>query len=61
MLKRNRHKQTKTLNDRLAIHAQKIRDDLRTLPAGEQRETLIEKLRDIEAAIELNRALGKQE
>jgi len=59
MLKRNRVKQTTTLNERLAIHAQKIRDDLATLPAGEQRDDLIQKIRKIELAIDFNRALGK--
>jgi hypothetical protein len=55
MLKPNRVKQTTTLNERLAIHAQKIRDDLATLPAGD----LIQKIRKIESAIDFNRALGK--
>ena len=59
MLKPNRVKQTTTLNERLAIHAQKIGDDLATLPAGEQRDDLIQKIRKIELAIDFNRALGK--
>jgi hypothetical protein len=61
MLKRNRRKQTTTLNERLAIQAEKVRDDLRTLPTGEQRDALIKKLGEIELAIGFNRALGKQE
>jgi hypothetical protein len=61
MLKRNRRKQTTTLSERLAIQAEKVRDDLRTLPAGEQRDALIKKLGEIELAIGFNRALGKQE
>jgi hypothetical protein len=59
MLKRNRVKQTTTLNERLAIHAPKVGDDLATLPAGEQRDDLIQKIRKIESAIDFNRALGK--
>jgi ABC-type sugar transport system ATPase subunit len=61
MLKRNRRKQTITLNERLAIHAQKAREDLATLPGGEQQDDLIQKIREIELAISFNRALGKKE
>ena len=60
MLKRNRAKRITTLNERLAIHAQKVRDDLATLPAGEQRDDLIQKVQKIESAIDFNRALGKK-
>jgi len=60
MLKRNRAKRITTLNERLAIHAQKVRDDLATLPAGEQRDDLIQKVQKIESAIDFNRAIGKK-
>ena len=60
MLKRNRAKRITTLNERLAIQAQKVRDDLATLPAGEQRDDLIQKIQKIESAIDFNRALGKK-
>ena len=60
MLKRNRAKRITTLNERLAIHAQKVRDDLAALPAGEQRDDLIQKVQKIESAIDFNRAIGKK-
>jgi hypothetical protein len=60
MVKLNRRKQTTTLNERLAIHAKEARQDLRSLPAGEQADQLIPKIRDIELAIKFNRALGKK-
>ena len=60
MLKRNRAKRITTLNERLAIHAQKVRNDLATQPAGEQRDDLIQKIQKIESAIDFNRALGKK-
>lgn len=47
MLKRKKRKQIITLNERLEIHEQKVRDNLATLPEGEQRDGLIQKVREI--------------
>lgn len=61
MLKRKRTKHKTTFDERLAIHAKKARDDLVLMPEGESREALIQRVREIEAAIYLNQALGKRE
>jgi hypothetical protein len=53
MLKRNRFRQTTTLQERLAAEAARLRAEARELPPGARRDTLLEKARQDETAIRI--------
>ena len=48
MIRRRRFKQTTSLEDRLVLDAKKCRERARELPAGKERDTLLEKAREDE-------------
>ncbi len=50
MIKRNRRKQTQSLEQRLAEEAIRLRQQAGLLPAGFEREQLLRKVRQAEAA-----------
>jgi hypothetical protein len=60
MMKRRRFKQTTTLEDRLADMSRRAREDVETLAPGKERDGLIEKIREIEATLELGQFLRSQ-
>ncbi|MHC2626456.1 hypothetical protein ACVIW2_008488 [Bradyrhizobium huanghuaihaiense] len=53
MLTRRRFKQTRTLDQRLAEEAARLRDEARALPAGHKREMLLRKARQDETAVQI--------
>lgn len=53
MLTRRRYKQTKTLDQRLADEAARLRDKARALPAGREREILLRRARQDETAMQI--------
>lgn len=53
MLKRRRFKQTRTLQERLAEEAARLRARACELPPGARRDTLLEKARQDETAIRI--------
>jgi hypothetical protein len=56
--KRNRAKHTATLAERLGELGRKVRADMENLPPGASRDALIQKIREIDAAIFFNQKLG---
>ena len=50
MIKRNRRKQTQSLEQRLEAEAIRLRQQAGLLPAGSEREQLLRKVRQAEAA-----------
>ncbi|MBB4368193.1 hypothetical protein GGD63_000972 [Bradyrhizobium sp. cir1] len=54
MLTRRRYKQTKTLDQRLAEEAIRLRDEARVLPPGRQREMLLRRARQDETAMQID-------
>jgi hypothetical protein len=57
-MQRNRRKQTKSLEERLADHALLTRDRALRLPPGEEREALLRKIERTEAAAEMSNWLA---
>ncbi|MBR1130159.1 hypothetical protein [Bradyrhizobium iriomotense] len=53
MLTRRRFKQTRTLDQRLAEEAIRLRDEARALPPGRQREMLLRRARQDETAMQI--------
>ncbi|MBR0709226.1 MULTISPECIES: hypothetical protein [Bradyrhizobium] len=53
MLTRRRYKQTRTLDQRLAEEAARLRDEARALPAGREREILLRRARQDETAMQI--------
>lgn len=53
MLERRRFAQTKTLHERLAEEAMRLREEARTLAPGRQREMLLRRARQDETAIQI--------
>lgn len=53
MLKRRRFRQTKSLHERLADEATRLREEARTLAPGRQRELLLLRARQDETAIQI--------
>jgi len=53
MLMRRLFKQTKTLHERLADEAERLRDEAGTLAPGQQREMLLRKARQDETAMQI--------
>lgn len=53
MLKRRRIKQTKTLTERLADDAARLRDEARVLAPGRRREMLLRRARQDETAMQI--------
>lgn len=53
MLKRRRFKQTKTLHERLADEAARLREEARALGPGRRRELLLRRARQDETAIQI--------
>ncbi|MBR0780457.1 hypothetical protein [Bradyrhizobium iriomotense] len=53
MLTRRRYKQTRTLDQRLAEEAARLRDEARALPPGREREILLRKARQDETAVQI--------
>ena len=51
MLKRRRFKQPKTLADRLADEARRLREEAKSLPPGVERDRLLRKARQDEVAL----------
>lgn len=58
MFKRRRFKQTQTLEQRLAIEADKLRAEAEGTPPGIERERLIKRARQAEAASHMNEWLS---
>ena len=58
MLKRRRFKQTTTLQERLAEQASHVRAEAKLLPPGPQREGLLRKARQDEAASHMSEWLN---
>ena len=58
MLKRRRFKQTTTLEERLAEEARHLRAEAKLLPPGPQREGLLRKARQDEAASHMSEWLN---
>lgn len=54
MLKRRRFKQTQTLNERLADDVARLRAEARRLAPGRRRETLLRRVRQDEAAMQID-------
>ncbi|WP_441237521.1 hypothetical protein [Bradyrhizobium sp. 930_D9_N1_4] len=54
MLKRRRIKQTRTLHERLADEAAKLREQARKLAPGRQREMLLRRARQDETAMQID-------
>jgi hypothetical protein len=54
MLKRRRFKQTKTLSQRLAEDAVRLREQARTLAPGRRREMLLRRARQNETAMHID-------
>jgi hypothetical protein len=50
MIKRNRRKQTQSLEQRLDAEATRLREQAKFLPAGFEREQVLRKVRQIETA-----------
>lgn len=57
-IKRNRHKQTISFDQRLHQAADAARDAAQMLPEGQQRETLMKKARQAETAVHINEWLA---
>jgi hypothetical protein len=53
-IKRNRHKQTVSFDQRLQQAAREAREQARRLPAGHEREMLLRKARQAETAAHIN-------
>jgi hypothetical protein len=53
-MKRPRIKQTATFEERLAMEAQRLKEQARTLPAGRDREMLLKRARQTETASRIN-------
>jgi hypothetical protein len=53
MLKRRRFKQTKTLHERLADEAARLREEARALAPGRRRELLLRRARQDEMAMQI--------
>lgn len=53
MIKRNRRKQTQSLEQRLDAEATRLREQAKFLPAGFEREQVLRKVRQIETASRL--------
>ncbi|MCS3894473.1 hypothetical protein M2171_003606 [Bradyrhizobium japonicum USDA 38] len=53
MLRRRRFKQSKTLHERLADEAARLREEARTLAPGRRREMLLRRARQDETAIQI--------
>jgi hypothetical protein len=58
MSKRKRTKHATTLAERLAEQARIVQEDMEKLSPGDERDAMVQKFREIEAAINFNRALG---
>jgi len=61
MPKRNRLKQTASLEERLTERARQAREDVEKLPPGEERDALIQKIREIESTLQLGQFLKSTE
>jgi hypothetical protein len=57
-MQRNRFKQTTPLGDRLAYEAERLRQNARTVPVGQERERLLRKARQLETASHINEWLS---
>ena len=57
MNKRRRFKQTEPLEERLAHEAERLREKAKSLRPGADREALIRKARQTEAAVHMNELL----
>ena len=57
-MQRNRFAQTIRLGDRLADEAERLRQKARTVPAGNERESLLRKARQLETASHINEWLS---
>ena len=55
---RRRFKQTLSLKDRLAVEAQRLRDEARTLPLGAKRDRLMRRARQLETAASIDQWLS---
>ncbi len=53
MLQRRRFKQIKTLTERLAEEADRLREEARALPPSHRREMLLRKARQDETAVQI--------
>ena len=53
-MERRRIKQTQTLKQRLADEVERLREEVRTLPPGRRRETLLQRVRQDETAIQID-------
>ncbi|MCK1387337.1 hypothetical protein [Bradyrhizobium sp. 21] len=54
MQKRRRFKQVKTLHERLADEAERLREEARTLSPGRRREMLLRRARQDETAMQID-------
>lgn len=54
MLKRRRFKQTRTLHERLAEEAARLREEARALAPGHRRELLLRRARQDETAMQID-------
>jgi hypothetical protein len=54
---RRRSKQTRTPEERLADRASIAREDVEKLPSGKERDALLDKIRETETAIQVDRFL----
>ena len=61
MPKRNGLKQTASLEERLTERARQAREDVEKLPPGEERDALIQKIREIESTLQLGQFLKSTE
>jgi hypothetical protein len=53
-LKRRRFKQTSLLEERIRDQAKRVRDEANNLPPGKERDALLKKARDADAAEKVN-------
>jgi hypothetical protein len=58
MQERRRSKHTQSFLERLAEHANKVRSKAESLPAGREREAMLEKLKQAERATQISRWLS---
>jgi hypothetical protein len=61
MQKRNRSPQTKSLEERLADHATRLRAEAKVLPHGAVRDAILRRAEQAETAVGLSEWLGSPE
>lgn len=61
MQERRRVRQTLSFFERLAAHSQNVRARVAALPAGQERDAMVEKLKQTERAAQITRWLSSAE